>query len=134
MQNMQPSCWHHVKKRKSTFQQWIVIIQETLWQGIRANPYLGGIITNHFKKWLNQKWPIHFPRPFPLIFFPNIIPMTSSQNQHIRYFLESFLWLSLDHSKFIFRNNYFIFTLFINMDIKKQINMCLFMSMKSILI
>jgi hypothetical protein len=31
-----------------------------------AKAYLGGTTRNRLKEWLrNQKWPNHFPRPFP---------------------------------------------------------------------
>ncbi len=61
--------------------------------------------------------------------------MTSDQNWYKGDFLESFIWLSKDHSKNNFKNDYLIFfPLFINMDMKEQINMCLFMSVKCILI
>ncbi len=36
------------------------------------------------------------------------IPMTNNWNWYVGDFLESFIWLSMDHSKDNFRNNYFI--------------------------
>jgi hypothetical protein len=38
-----------------------------------------------------------------------IIPMTSNRKWYMGDFLESFVWLSMDHSKDNFKNNYLIF-------------------------
>jgi hypothetical protein len=96
---------------------------------------------------MNEGWHLELMAKPQYIIGRQILVM-SNWNWYMGDFFKSFIWSSMDHSKDNFRNNFLDFkpnyfnsfliitSLFFptNMDMKKQINMCLFMSMKCILV